>query len=208
MANDASSQLMAKKEESMFMGKHRGALESYVMAGYGKGWTRRDIITDSSWNPVFQEGDTRFVMEVDQFKNFDISATFSSSHCVLMSYIVKSNESLSALIEIGWNIIQHKRLALALKMGPGLTLDIATNVTTLPFMVAAELWNGLPQFLCPVSGESEPHIQDSICDGSLKDKILRVGFFGLAPIIYGKYCNERIFANFSDFLLAWQEMMV
>ena len=80
--------LSSSASKFMFMEKHRGALESYVMTGHGKGWTRCDIITDSSWNPVFQEGDTRFVMEVDQFKNFDISATFSSSHCVLMSYYV------------------------------------------------------------------------------------------------------------------------
>ena len=138
-------------------------------------------------------------MEVDQFKNLDISTTLSLSQCVLMSYYVKSNESFSALIEFGWNVIQHKRLALSLKMGSGLTLDMATNVTKLPFMVAAELWNGLPQFLCPVAGESEPRIQDSICDGSLKDKILRVGFFGLAPIIYGKCGNEGSYAIFSQF---------
>ena len=153
----------------MFMAKHRGALESYVMMGYGKGWNNCDIISDGSQGPDFLDGGTHFVMEVDQFKNLDISTTLSLSQCVLMSYYVKSNESFSALIEFGWNVIQHKRLALALKMGSGLTLDMATNVTKLPFMVAAGLWNGLPQFLCPVAGESEPRIQDSICDGSLKD---------------------------------------
>ena len=191
-----------------FMAKHKGAIESFIMTGYGKGWKNCDIISDGSQGAIFQEGDTHFVMEVDKFKNFDISTILSSSQCVLMSYYVKSNESFSALIEFGWNVIQHKRLALALKLGSGLTLDMATNVTKLPFMVAAELWNGLPQFLCPVAGESEPRLRDSICDGSLKDKILRVGFFGLAPIIYGKYCNIGIFANLSDFLLSWQEMMV
>ena len=173
----------------MFMDKHRGALESYVMTGYGEGWKSCDIISDGSLGHEFQEGDTRFLMEVDQFRNLDISKTLLSSQCVLMTYFVKSNESLSALIELGWTIIQHKRLALALKMGPGLTLNMAKNVTKLPFVIGAELWNGLPQFLCPMTGESELYLQDSICDGSLKDKILRVGYFGIQSIIYGKYGN-------------------
>ena len=181
----------------MFMEKHRGAFENYVMMGYGPGWKSCDIISDGSLGHGFLEGDTRFLMEVDQFRNFDISRTLLSSQCVLMTYFVKSNESFSALIELGWNIIQHKRLALALKMGPGLTLNMAKNVTKLPFVIGAELWNGLPQFLCPMTGESEPYLQDSICDGSLKDKILRVGYFGIPPIIYGKYGNVGSSENYS-----------
>ena len=71
-------------------------------------------------------------------------------------------------------------------MGPGLSLDMATNVTKLPFVIATELWNGQPQFLCPVVGEAEPSLQDSICDTSLKDKTIRIGCFGLPPSVYGK----------------------
>ena len=170
----------------MFLARHRNAIENLIMTGYGEGWKNCDIITDAPQGPGFLISNPLYVMEVDHLKIFDISTSLSSSHCVLTSFYVKSNQSLSDLIEFGWTTIQHKRLALVLKMGPGLSLDMAANTTKLPFVIATELWNGQPQFLCPVVGEAEPSLQDSICDTSLKDKTIRVGCFGLPPSVYGK----------------------
>ena len=170
----------------MFLARHRDAIENFIMTGYGKGWENCDIITDAPQGPGFLKSNPLYAMEVDHLKNFDVSTSLSSSHCVLSSYFVRSNKSLSNLIDFGWTAIQHKRIALVLKMGPGLSLDMATNVTKLPFVIATELWNGQPQFLCPVVGEAEPSLQDSICDTSLKDKTIRIGCFGLPPSVYGK----------------------
>ena len=170
----------------MFLARHRDAIENFIMTGYGKGWKNCDMITDAPQGHGFLKSNPLFVMEVDHLKIFDISTSLSSSHCVLLSFYVYSNQSLSDLIEFGWTTIQHKRLALVLKMGPGLSLDMAANITKLPFVIATELWNGQPQFLCPVVGEAKPSLQDSICDPSPKVTILRVGFFGLPPSVYGK----------------------
>ena len=170
----------------MFLARHRDTIENFIMTGYGKGWKNCDIITDAPQGPGFLKSNPLYVMEVNHPKKFDISTSLSKSHCILTSFYVRSNKSLSDLIEFGWTAIQHKRLALVLKMGHGLSLDMAANVTKLPFVIATELWNGRPQFLCPVVGEPEPSLQDSICEKSLKDKILRVGYFGLPPSVYGK----------------------
>ena len=171
----------------MFLVRHRDAIENFIMTGYGKGWKNCDLITDAPQGPGFLKSNPLYVMEVDHLKNFDISTSLSSSHCILISFYVKSNQSLSDLIEFGWTTIQHKRLALVLKMGPGLSLDMAANITKLPFVIATELWNGQPQFLCPVVGEAEPHLQDYSCDPSIKNKILRVAGFGLPPNVFGNY---------------------
>ena len=169
----------------MFLAKHRKAIESYIMTGYGEGWKSCDTISDTPQGPGFLESDPYYVMEIDHLKSFDISMSLSSSHCVLISFLVRSNQSLSDLIEFGWTAIQHKRLALVLNMAPGLTLEMARNVTKMPFVIATELWNGIPQFLCPVVGLAQPYLQDSICDPSLNNKVLRVGYFGIPPSIYG-----------------------
>ena len=171
----------------MFLARHRDAIENFIMTGYGKGWKNCDIITDAPQGPGFLTSNPLYVMEVDHLKNFDISTSLSSSHCILTSFYVKRNQSLSDLIEFGWATIQHKRLALVLKMGAGLSLDMARNITKLPFVIATELWNGKPQFLCPVVGEAEPHLQDYSCEPSFKNKILRVACFGLPPNVFGKY---------------------
>ena len=179
----------------MFLARHREAIESYIMTGYGKGWRSCDVISDTPQGPAFLEGNPHFVMKAVDLKNFDISTTLASSHCLLASYYVRSNTSLSALIEFGWTVVQHKRLALVLKMGPGINLVMATNTTKLPFVVAAELWDGTSQFLCPVVGEREPRLQDSTCDASLKGKAIRVTYFGVPPYLYGKMAKITLFSG-------------
>ena len=77
-----------------------------------------------------------------------------------------------------------------LKLGPGLTLDMAANTTKLPFLVAATREeDGKEQFMCPVIGEANPRLQDAMCHRSYvssEDKSLRVGIFGIPPYFYGK----------------------
>ena len=86
-----------------------------------------------------------------------------------------------------------------MKMGSGLTLDMAANTTKLPFLVAAKLEDGREQFLCPVVGQSVLNLQSSMCNQlqrSFRDKILRVAVFGVPPYFYGDillFCLHRLF---------------
>ena len=93
-------------------------------------------------------------------------------------------KSLLALVEFGQRAIQHKRIALVVKLGSGVTLNDIGNTHKLSFLVAAELDNEEEQFLCPVIGQSEPWRQQSMCNESyvsIKDKVLRVGMVGHWP---------------------------
>ena len=113
-----------------------------------------------------------------------MKSAFSHSPCLFVIYHVTSNDSLSALLEFGWAAIQHVRLALVMKMGPDITLDVAVNTTKLPFLVSARLDSGKEQFLCPVVGENRPRLEQYMCKSSYasyKDKILRTGLVGLDP---------------------------
>ena len=128
-------------------------------------------------------------MDSSMMYSSDIRATFSKSHCLLVSAHISSNKSLSDIIKFGWSVIQHKRIALVLQLGDGLTLEMAANTTKLPFMVAATDEDGKEQFLCPVIGEVAPRLQDLMCDSSYvspKEKSLRVAIFGIPPYFYGK----------------------
>ena len=99
-------------------------------------------------------------------------------------YKVNSIKSLLALVEFGRRVIQHKRIALVVKLGSGVTLNDIKNTHKLPFLIAAELDKGEEQFLCPVIGQPEPWGQQSMCKESYvstKDKVLRVGMVGHRP---------------------------
>ena len=52
-------------------------------------------------------------------------------------------------LPLGWKIVHKKRLALVLKLGPGIGLDMAANTEKLPFLIAADMENGQEHFLCP-----------------------------------------------------------
>ena len=169
--------------------KFRGDMESYIMEGFGAGWDHCDIVYDTSDQLYSTEDTLRFVMDSSMMHSSDIRATFSSSHCLLVSAHISSNKSLSDIIKFGWSVIQHKRIALVLQLGEGLTLDMAANTTNMPFMVAATDEDGKEQFLCPVIGEATPRLQDVMCDSSYvspKEKSLRVAIFGIPPYFYGK----------------------
>ena len=171
--------------------KYRGDIEGYIMNGYGGGWKHCDLIRDTSEQVNLSEESMNFVIDTELIHSLDIKTTFSPSSCLLISAHIKSNQSLSEFIKFGWSVIQHKRLALVLKLEPGMTLNMATNTSKMPFLVAATLEDGDEQFLCPVIGEADPRLQHVMCDrsySSYKDKTLRVGIFGIPPYFAGE-CN-------------------
>ena len=123
-------------------------------------------------------------MEVDKIKTLNLKSTFSSSLCLLVIYEARNNNSLSALLQFGREAFLYVRLALVIKLGPGIALDIGTNNKKLPFLVAAESNNGTKQYLCPVVGESEPRFETEMCQSSFvlyKNKTLRLEIMGINP---------------------------
>ena len=163
-----------------FMEEHRVQIQNYIMAGYGGGWAHCDML---SLNPLVVDT-PQFIMGFETFYKRDIGSALSSSHCLLATYHIENKESLSAIIEFGWRVLQFKRVALILSMTKGITLDMATNTAKLPFLVAAKLDGGGRQFLCPIVGRAEPLMQGHMCDMSYvsyRYKKLRVGVFGITP---------------------------
>ena len=129
-------------------------------------------------------------MSMTELNHLDIIRTFSSSKCLLVSFHANNNHSLSRLIQFGWTAVQHKRLALLLTMGAGVTLKSVRNTTRMPFLVASEVEDGKRQFLCPVVGEHEPRLQNYICHhsyASYKNKTIRVGMIGMRPWFFGNW---------------------
>ena len=174
------------QELSDFLVRHKLAIESFMMTGHGEGWRHCDILSSISvqHRALDSFAQPQMTIELKRFLNMDLSIVLSSSSCIFVSYHVNSNQSLASLIKLGWETVQRKRLALVLKMGPGISLDMAANTEKLPFLVAAELQTGQEQFLCPVLGETKPHLSHYMCDqshASYKNKILRVGMVGISP---------------------------
>ena len=171
------------QQENTFLSKYRKAIQDYIMTGHENGWQHCDMLSASA-SP--HEGIPHISRDLDNVESLDTESSFRSSHCLLVTYDVNSNQSLSTLLEFGWKAIRRVRLALVLKMGPGISLDMASNSSTfkLPFMVAAELEDGKEQFLCPVVGETEPKLDQEMCSLSYlshKGKTLRLGIVGIPP---------------------------
>ena len=113
-----------------------------------------------------------------------MKSAFSHSSCLLVNYDVRSEASLSALMDFGWEAINHVRMALVIKVYSGTNLEMASNTSNLPFLVISELEDGRAQFLCPVVGEYKPQLVYEMCSASLlhyQNKILRIGLFGTKP---------------------------
>ena len=92
----------------------------------------------------------------------------------------------------------YVRLALVLKLNSGITLDTISNVTNLPFLVAAESNDRNRQFLCPVVGEKEPRSELDMCDPSYvspMNKTLRVGIWGSYPNVINTELHQGIDFN-------------
>ena len=193
-----SADLTCGQEHKLFLSKHGQSIESYIMKGYGnRSGYQCDVLYDNTQKDSI-EGMARFVMDLNEIEHFNLSSNLVSSHCLLVSVSINTNESLATLIKFGWTVVQHKRVALVMKMSSGMTLSMATNITKLPFLVAAELKEGKEQFLCPVVGEREPYLQHSMCDHahtSYKNKVIRVGIIGVPPYLYGKTQNCKIISG-------------
>ena len=171
------------QELATFFAEHKVGVQHYIMVGHGKGWLNCDILSLSP-----HESDaTQFLMDFETFDKLDLSLMLSSSHCLLAAFTIETKVDLSAIIQYGWRVIRHKRIALILSMGKGITLDMAQNTAKLPFLIASVLEGGQKQFLCPIVGRKEPHMQDYMCEksyASYKYKKLKVGIFGPKPYIF------------------------
>ena len=171
------------RELTTFCAEHKVEIQQYIMVGHEKGWQSCDILSLSP-----HESDApQFHMDFETFGKLDLSSMLSSSHCLLAAFTVESKEDLSAIIQFGWRVIQHKRTALILSMGKGISLDMAQNTAKLPFLIASVLKGGQKQFLCPLVGREEPLNQDYICEisyVSYRHKKLKVGLFGINPYIF------------------------
>ena len=171
----------------IYLARHKRAIENYIMVGHGKGWYHCDEV---SQEPNFLESRPQYLMDFQVLNGIDLATTFALSSCLIVSSHVKSNQSLSALIQFGWNVVRYKRLAFVLKLSSDISLEFARNTTGLPFLVAAKLGGGKEQYLCPLIGQSTPRLQHSFCDQSLsaiKNKTLRVTVFGLLPYLAYPY---------------------
>ena len=168
-------------QKSVFLDNHKRAIQDYIMTGHENGWQNCDILTESAYS---YEGVPQMTTNLAKLNTINMKYAFASSHCLLVIYDVKNSSSLSTLFEFGWKAVLHMRLALVLKMAPGVTLEMASNKTRLPFLVAAELADGKEQFLCPVVGENEPRLEQDMCKDSyvsFKGKTLRLGLVGILP---------------------------
>ena len=167
--------------QGIFLEKHKPAIQNYIMTGHESGWHHCDILSGGANR---HEGAPQRSMDLHKIKTLNIKSAFASSHCLLANYQVSNEASLSALLNFGWAAIQHVRLAIVLKMGPGITLNLASNTTKLPFLVAAESDEGQEQFLCPVIGEKKPRFEKEMCKPSYtscKNRTLRIGITGIRP---------------------------
>ena len=166
---------------SHFLQKYNGAIQNYIMTGHERGWRQCDIMAA---NTLPFDDVPQITMDLDRIKTLNhLQSAFSSSNCLLVTYDVSSNGSLSTLLDFGWEVIQYVRLAMVIKLSSGMTLDtMATK--TLPYLVATVSNNGKEQFLCPVIGEYEPRLEKVICKPSFvsfKHKTLRIAMMGIVP---------------------------
>ena len=165
----------------VFLQKYKKEIQNYIMRGHEKGWAHCDIISEHGYS---YEGIPQMTLDLNETKKLNLSEALASSHCLLVTYEVSSMNNLSTLLEFGWAAIRYVRLALVIKMGPGVTLDKATNTSRLPFLVAAESDQGREQFLCPVVGEVEPRLEDEMCKASYvsyKSKAIKIALYGIPP---------------------------
>ena len=168
-------------EKRMFLDRYRDEIQEFIMTGHEKGWKNCDILSS---NTLPHDREPHFSMDLEYIKTMDIKTTFASSSCLLVSYDVEGNESLSTLFDFGWSSIQFLRLALVMKMNDGTNLNMIGNTTKLPFLIAAELEQGKKQFLCPVVGKIAPVLEQEMCDlshVSYQGKQLRISHIGLPP---------------------------
>ena len=165
----------------LFFDKYMDEIQEYTMTGHEKGWTYCDIL---SANPFANKDQPQISMDLEKIQTLNARANFAFSNCLILSYSVNNLFSLEKLLHFGRAAIQHIRLALVIKLNSGITLNMISNSTKLPFMIAAELSNGREQFLCPIVGVSDPILEENVCNPtytSYKGKRLRITFMGSPP---------------------------
>ena len=176
------------QEHSIFLKRYKDAIQNYIMTGHEYGWKQCDILSDGSlYETGRQMGDTPHIsMELDKIMTLDTKLTLASSHCLLVAYHVDNKASLSTILDFGKAALHYTRLAMVLKMDSGITLDMATNVTKLPFLVAAESTHEKKQFLCPVIGERDLRLEPEMCNPSYvsyTNRTLRFVITGIPPYV-------------------------
>ena len=167
-------------QQGMFLEKYRAQIQNYIMTGNAGGSKDCDILSAST----FLDATPQISMDLEKLKTMNIKSAFASSRCVLVNYYVEDIKDIQALLKFGMDAFNHVRIALVLKMRLGLTLDMVTNTTKLPFLVAAELGQAKEQFLCPVVGEVEPRLEQVLCHASYVSysyKTLRIALLGITP---------------------------
>ena len=169
------------EEQGNFFEKYKDEIQEYTMTGQEKGWKQCDIL---SADPFSNKDQPQISVDLDKLQTLNVGSNFAFSNCLIVSYDVSSLVNLETLIDFGWAAIQRVRMALVVKMNSGITLDMITNTTKLPFLIAAELSEGKEQFLCPIVGALNPILEENMCNpsyASYKEKRLRVTFMGNAP---------------------------
>ena len=176
------------EEQIMFLQKYKGDIQNYIMTGHENGWKQCDILSDGfSLMEIREIGENipHVSMELNKMVTMNAKSVFASSSCLLVISHVASVNALNTIINFGKATFLHKRLALLLTMDIGINLHMATNITKLPFLVAAKAKATREvQFLCPVIGERDPRIKQEMCDPSYvsyKNKTFRVGIMGMFP---------------------------
>ena len=159
------------------------------MAGYGDGWSHCDVMSAGPphTEALFHGLSPQFVIDFAMLNKLDMNSMLSFSHCLLAAYHIKNKEDLSDILQFGRTVFRRKRIALILSLDKGVTLNMATDIAKIPFLVAAELEGGGGQFFCPIVGSPEPILQDSMCNKmytSYQYKKLRVGIFGGIPYMF------------------------
>ena len=161
--------------------KYKGAMQNYLMTGHENTLQDCDVLSTNGYSHT---GEPQITMSLEKLETLSLKSVFSSSTCLLINYEISSEADLLTLLEFGKKAVNNIRLALAIKMVAGISLEKAKNTSNLAYMIATESKEGLEQFLCPVTAESKPRLENEMCKPSYldyKNKALRVGLMGMPP---------------------------
>ena len=88
---------------SDFLVRHKSAIENFIMIGHSEGWKHCDVISSISVQHGFLDNSAQpqIIIDLERVLDMDLSIVLSSSNCILISYHLKSNQSLASLIKLG-----------------------------------------------------------------------------------------------------------
>ena len=176
------------RDFNTFVSLYKQNIEDFIMTGYGNGWQTCDIIAVHPLELIFFLDVPHVTIEREKLKILDVDRSLDTSavakaHCILVLARADNYATISSITEFGWTAIEHKRIGMMLQLGSNLTLDKLTNITKLPFLIAAQLENGEDQFLCPTIESYQPVLQQSMCRKDVADyrgKTIRVAVYTAA----------------------------